>query len=317
MVDESDIRKKADLEGLVGGAIVLCLVALGIFWVWYSSSYETVPDVVGQTVDEAQQTIDTAGYGRHGDTRLEDFMSCDFSGIDGPNSGDCVPYAFSSNDDLDTTQLVVVKQDPTPGRYRIKNTKRLTVTVKPTKEYGRTLEAEYQKAQEEEQQKQKELNEYRKQEADDDAARELNDRIEPCNDPLVSDKLPTITGTGYQVVYVDSPFSGNLEEMASGNDVTKDVLGNPGGWYITDSIQDADSASRKVWIAVAAVSSKQADDTTGTSSSSPEPQGKSYYRNCKDVWNTLGHGITSNDPGYRPELDADDDGYACEIRPNY
>lgn len=33
VVDESDIRKKADLEGLVGGAIVLCLVALGIFWV--------------------------------------------------------------------------------------------------------------------------------------------------------------------------------------------------------------------------------------------------------------------------------------------
>lgn len=42
-----------------------------------------------------------------------------------------------------------------------------------------------------------------------------------------------------------------------------------------------------------------------------------HYKNCKAVWNDLGHGITSSDPGYSPHLDADGDGKACEIRPRY
>lgn len=48
-----------------------------------------------------------------------------------------------------------------------------------------------------------------------------------------------------------------------------------------------------------------------------QTQGKSHYRNCKDVWETLGHGITSDDPGYSRKLDRDGDGFACEIRPSY
>lgn len=52
-------------------------------------------------------------------------------------------------------------------------------------------------------------------------------------------------------------------------------------------------------------------------SASPTTGGSVYYKNCKAVWNALGHGITSNDPGYSTDLDADGDGYACERRPNY
>lgn len=48
-----------------------------------------------------------------------------------------------------------------------------------------------------------------------------------------------------------------------------------------------------------------------------QTQDKSHYRNCKDVWETLGHGITSDDPGYSRKLDRDGDGFACEIRPSY
>lgn len=56
------------------------------------------------------------------------------------------------------------------------------------------------------------------------------------------------------------------------------------------------------------------------SSSSPSftpTSGSVYYKNCKAVWQALGHGITSNDPGYASDLDADGDGFACETEPNY
>jgi hypothetical protein len=45
--------------------------------------------------------------------------------------------------------------------------------------------------------------------------------------------------------------------------------------------------------------------------------GSSYYKNCKAVWNALGHGIYRGDPGYSGHLDRDGDGRACETRPNY
>jgi hypothetical protein len=48
-----------------------------------------------------------------------------------------------------------------------------------------------------------------------------------------------------------------------------------------------------------------------TTSSNP------YYKNCKAVWNALGHGIYRGDPGYGSHLDRDGDGKACETRPNY
>ncbi|MEE1324647.1 MAG: excalibur calcium-binding domain-containing protein [Bifidobacteriaceae bacterium] len=46
-------------------------------------------------------------------------------------------------------------------------------------------------------------------------------------------------------------------------------------------------------------------------------QPRVYYKNCKAVWEALGHGITRNDPGYASHLDRDGDGKACEWRPTY
>lgn len=54
-----------------------------------------------------------------------------------------------------------------------------------------------------------------------------------------------------------------------------------------------------------------------TSTPAPAKKGKSHYKNCKDVWNTVGHPIDQDDPGYAPDLDADSDGIACEVKPDY
>lgn len=59
-------------------------------------------------------------------------------------------------------------------------------------------------------------------------------------------------------------------------------------------------------------------ESSGSYSSAGSSSGGSiYYKNCKAVWDALGHGITSNDPGYAPDLDSDHDGKACEYPPSY
>ncbi|RYQ05103.1 excalibur calcium-binding domain-containing protein [Bifidobacterium pseudolongum] len=70
----------------------------------------------------------------------------------------------------------------------------------------------------------------------------------------------------------------------------------------------AEEAQRRAQAEAEARAQQQAQQQT---------QGKSHYRNCKDVWETLGHGITSDDPGHSRKLDRDGDGFACEIRPSY
>lgn len=70
----------------------------------------------------------------------------------------------------------------------------------------------------------------------------------------------------------------------------------------------AEEAQRRAQAEAEARAQQQAQQQT---------QDKSHYRNCKDVWETLGHGITSDDPGYSRKLDRDGDGFACEIRPSY
>lgn len=62
---------------------------------------------------------------------------------------------------------------------------------------------------------------------------------------------------------------------------------------------------------------QQESSTYSGNSASDGIAGGAYYKNCKAVWDALGHGITRNDPGYRSKLDADGDGYACEYPPNY
>ncbi|AMA00231.1 excalibur calcium-binding domain-containing protein [Corynebacterium glutamicum] len=46
----------------------------------------------------------------------------------------------------------------------------------------------------------------------------------------------------------------------------------------------------------------------------PAPAARSY-RNCTEVWNTLGRPIRSGEAGYGTHLDRDRDGVGCESRP--
>ncbi len=39
------------------------------------------------------------------------------------------------------------------------------------------------------------------------------------------------------------------------------------------------------------------------------------YRNCTEVWSTIGRSIKRSDAGYGHHLDRDDDGVGCESRP--
>ena len=57
---------------------------------------------------------------------------------------------------------------------------------------------------------------------------------------------------------------------------------------------------------------------TGDAPSANEPQKpNTTYKNCKEVWQAVGHPIKKGEPGYSPDLDNDHDGTACETRPNY
>lgn len=46
----------------------------------------------------------------------------------------------------------------------------------------------------------------------------------------------------------------------------------------------------------------------------PAPAGV-YFKNCKAAWDAGAAPLHRGDPGYRPELDRDNDGIACEIKP--
>ncbi|MET0326963.1 MAG: excalibur calcium-binding domain-containing protein [Ilumatobacteraceae bacterium] len=51
--------------------------------------------------------------------------------------------------------------------------------------------------------------------------------------------------------------------------------------------------------------------TTPTPPTTPD----TYYENCTAVWNAIGRPLLLGQPGYRPGLDGNDDGVACETRP--
>lgn len=47
----------------------------------------------------------------------------------------------------------------------------------------------------------------------------------------------------------------------------------------------------------------------------PPAAGKSSYKNCTDVWNTIGRPILAGESGYSHKLDRDKDGVGCEKDP--
>ncbi|NMM97395.1 excalibur calcium-binding domain-containing protein [Bifidobacterium olomucense] len=132
----------------------------------------------------------------------------------------------------------------------------------------------------------------------------------------------------------------SLEYTTGDSDVTSKVGETPDSWILRDWV----SLSRKTHTIVLLVKENKPKtpmpdvqattpqqtitpeqqttapeqvQTTPTTPTMPTEPSNTYYRNCKAVWDALGHGITKNDPGYSPDLDADGDGFACENRPNY
>ncbi|MCW4353795.1 excalibur calcium-binding domain-containing protein [Hoyosella sp. YIM 151337] len=50
---------------------------------------------------------------------------------------------------------------------------------------------------------------------------------------------------------------------------------------------------------------------------SPAPPRNVQFQNCKEAWDAGVAPIRRGEPGYAPHLDRDNDGIACEVRPNY
>ena len=47
----------------------------------------------------------------------------------------------------------------------------------------------------------------------------------------------------------------------------------------------------------------------------PAPAERAAFRNCTEVWNTLGRSIRRGEPGFHSRLDRDNDGVGCERDP--
>jgi len=50
----------------------------------------------------------------------------------------------------------------------------------------------------------------------------------------------------------------------------------------------------------------------GPRPATPPPASNAYFRNCKEAWAAGAAPIYRGQPGYRPEMDGDGDGIACE-----
>lgn len=308
-------------DDFVLGFIILFLLVLfiggGVWWVWHAVSYVKVPDVIGQTLAEAEETFRRTEYADQA-TSMQDRMKCDFFKDTDIVVPTCEDVGVTS---WNYEELIITKQSPKSGTYRKKDLSYLQVTVKPTEEYEKELLAKYQEKEKKERELQDSLKKSQIELDNLDAALSINETILPYGEPLVSDKLQAISSTGYQPIFVVSDYLDDLQAIAATSNVTDQVLANPQNWYITDRIsyKNVDSINHKMWIAVNLVSSKLNDPVNdmGQLQRSQGDSGYAYYENCKDVWNALGHGITSDDPGYSYDLDSDRDGRACELPPDY
>jgi endonuclease G len=68
-------------------------------------------------------------------------------------------------------------------------------------------------------------------------------------------------------------------------------------------------------VGVAAAPSAHAAPSTTTPSPGPTTGSNVYYPNCKAACAAGAAPIYKGQPGYRPQLDRDNDGIACEVCP--
>lgn len=59
----------------------------------------------------------------------------------------------------------------------------------------------------------------------------------------------------------------------------------------------------------------EAPKPAATPTPAPKPVDPVNYKNCTDVWNSIGRSITPGDPGFLPKFDRDGDGVGCENDP--
>ena len=95
----------------------------------------------------------------------------------------------------------------------------------------------------------------------------------------------------------EAPAEESSEEPAA--EPTDDSRGGSGWFGASDSGEDSKSGANSE------------SESRKKSESTPEPQ-KEFYANCKEAKAAGAAPMYKGDPGYRPELDRDKDGIACD-----
>ena len=315
--------------------LVVVLAAVFIIGVISAKIIDTVniPDVVSESLADALDELENAGIDEEDVTvKASNFDYDTAMEFVGNNSSSYSNSIDDTNFDIFDSQwgreAKIVEENPKPGRYDKNKYINVTITVRLSKrglrQYNKAVAAMRDQDAAREKQYQQEMAD---QQALETRFNSLKGKIEAGQCVSVSGCMPDVEALGAQVEYV------------SESDVTSSVALSPDEWRFKD---DTSSDSINFNIPLVTLSVEQipypelypdASESSSDRESSPNPgssesysdTGSSgggsnrwqYYKNCKQVWNALGHGITSSDPGYSRDLDADGDGRACEVKPNY
>lgn len=302
-----------------------------------------IPDVTSMTINQAKKTMGDDGI---------DFDTVVFEGgnFDINLADDLAESPIAENaDGFDYTaekwksDVVVASQDPKAGNYRRADAYRIVLTLRlrhrALKQYRVAVAAKKeQERQEDETRRAREAEQAAAREAQIRAERQALDsgfsalkaKISAGQCSSVNSCLSDVNALGVAVKYLSS---------SSYSEVSSEVYQSPDEWRFTiDTTSDSiDLNAESAVLYVEEIPYSELHPDVGVSSSgdglssnlgssgsySDNDSGGSgsnrwqYYKNCKQVWNALGHGITSSDPGYSRDLDADGDGRACEVKPNY
>lgn len=300
-------HQNIDMGGLAILIGLILAASLVVGWIIYTGMGTSVPDVTSKSIPEARKELEEASIywenvkivGKNFDSSVAD----DLENYQYDNS--IYREALSGFDYTDEEyedDVTIVSQSPAPGwKWGDGHDVHMTITVKMS---GKALDQYKLAASAKESQDERENLKAQTAESLKQAYAKLdnvNRIVEPYGFPTVADRSQNIASTGLTPVFLDE----------NNNNVTNEVNNAPADWQISGKIESINENTKTMWINVSKPPSPE--ETQGTS-----PQhGQAYYKNCKEVWNSLGHGISKGDPGYSSDLDADGDGKACEVRPNY
>lgn len=302
-----------------------------------------IPDVTSMTMNQAMKTMGDDGIDL--DTVVFDGGNFDIDMADDLAESPTAEKAdeFDYTAEKWASDVVVTSQDPKAGNHRKADAYRIVLTLKlrnkaltqyrvavAAKKEQEREKAEARRAREAEQAAAREAKLQAERQALDSGFNALKAKIGAGQCASVNDCLSDVNALGIAVKYVSS---------SSYSEVSSKVYQSPDEWrFTTDTTSDSiDLNAESAVLYVEEISYSELHPDTRASSSDDGSSSNSgtsgsysdsgsggsgsnrwqYYKNCKQVWNALGHGITSSDPGYSRDLDADGDGRACEVKPNY